>query len=212
MRILVTGFEPFGGRSRNPSREAALDLDGVTLAGARVAARILPVDTLRAPALLDAAIAELRPDAVVCLGEAASRTRLSIERVAVNLLDFPMPDNAGYQPTDQAIVAGGPAAYFATLPVRWLREVVADEAPVELSLSAGTYLCNQIMYHVLYTQAGTGVPAGFIHLPRSFSDPDAELDNDLPQIKRGVRRLVESVAVWFGEGVPAAPQPARGSA
>ncbi len=197
MRILVTGFEPFGGRNRNPSREAALALDGLTLGGVRIAARVLPVDTRGAPRQLDAAIADLRPDAVVCLGEAARRTKISIERVAVNLLDFPIPDNTGQQPVDQEVVVGGPVAYFATLPVRRLRDALADETPVELSMSAGTYLCNQVMYHALHTQAKTGVPAGFVHLPRSFSNPEADLDIDLPEIKRGVRLLVEDVAVWL---------------
>ena len=197
MLILVTGFEPFGGRDRNPSREAALALDGRTLNGARVAARILPVDTVAAPQVLDAAIAELRPDAVVCLGEAPRRTRISIERVAVNLRDFPIPDNTGQQPIDQDIIADGPTAYFTTLPVRLLRDALLDETPVELSMSAGTYLCNQIMYHVLHSQAETDIPSGFVHLPRSFSDPAADLDIDLPEIKRGVRLLVETLAGWL---------------
>ncbi|MFN8471916.1 MAG: pyroglutamyl-peptidase I [Anaerolineae bacterium] len=208
MRILVTGFEPFDGRSRNPSAETALALDGMTLAGANVVARILPVDTRRAPGMLDAAVADLRPDAVVCLGEAARRTKISIERVAVNLLDFRIPDNSGYRPVDEVIVPGAPAAYFATLPVRRLHDTLADEVPVEMSMSAGTYLCNQIMYHALHAQSTAGVPAGFVHLPRSFSDPEADLDIDLPEIKRGVRLLVENLAVWLAdERVPAAASP-----
>ncbi len=197
MRILVTGFEPFGGRDRNPSREAALALDGLTLGDASIVAKVLPVDTHGAPRQLDAAIAALQPDAIVCLGEAARRTKISIERVAVNLLDFPIPDNTGQQPIDEKIVIDGPTAYFATLPVRALRDRLVDEVPVELSMSAGTYLCNQVMYHALHTQARTGVPAGFVHLPRSFSSPEADLDIDLPEIKRGVRLLVESLAGWL---------------
>jgi pyroglutamyl-peptidase len=168
MKILVTGFEPFGGSTTNPSEQAARALEGTTICGAQIATAILPVTWEQAPVALANAQERHRPDAVLCLGEASSRPVLSIERVAINLLDFRIPDNSGLTLTDQPVVSGGPAAYFVTLPDRAvLNAVQAAGVPAELSLSAGTYLCNAILYSLLHRLAGSSqhVPAGFIHLP-----------------------------------------------
>ncbi len=168
MTLLLTGFEPFGGSDVNPSEQAARALDGETVGGRRITTAILPVDRARGPECLLAAIQQHRPDAVVCLGLAAGRAVISVERVAVNLLDFTIPDNAGNQTVDQPITPGGPAAYFATLPVRAMVEAMrAAGVPAELSLSAGTFLCNQVMYTLLHAAAQEGLtrPGGFIHLP-----------------------------------------------
>lgn len=209
MHILLTGFEPFGKHDRNPSGEIAQALDGLTISGVRVVGQVLPVDTLLAPRLLSQALDEVRPMAVVCLGEAASRTKISIERVAVNLRDFRMPDNAGNHVQDEPVDPRGPDAIFATLPVRALHTALgAKEVPVELSLTAGAYLCNQIMYHALRQVEGAGIPAGFVHLPRSFSDPTAALDIDLPAIQAGVRLLLETLVEQFVT-VPALAQDIR---
>ena len=195
MRILLTGFEPFGGRTRNPSDEIARALDGATVHGVTIVARVLPVDTQVAPGQLSAAIAAVQPGAVVCLGEATNRQRISIERLAVNLLDFRIPDNAGQRVVDRPIDPSGPAAVFATLPVRELHDALAAAgAPVELSLSAGAYLCNQVMYHVLRELEGTGIPAGFVHLPRSFAGPEGSLDDDLSTMREAVRLLLATLA------------------
>ena len=203
MRILLTGFEPFGGRSRNPSDEIARALDGEVLHGLTVVSRILPVDTRRAPRLLNDAIASVQPQAVVCLGEAARRQHISIERVAVNLLDFRIPDNAGHHVVDQPIDPAGPAAVFATLPVRLLHDALQSAGvPVELSLSAGAYLCNQVMYHALCQLEGTSVPAGFVHLPRSFAGAEGSLDDDLPVMRDGVRLLLTTLAQRLTAGSP----------
>jgi pyroglutamyl-peptidase len=192
MNLLLTGFEAFGGRTRNPSQEVALALDGLSVGALKVVSRVLPVDTEAAAEVLSAAIAALQPVAVVCLGEAANRMSISLERVAVNLMDFRIPDNQGRLIVDQAIVADGPAAYFTTLPVRALHDALAAEGvPVKLSLTAGAFLCNQVMYQLLHMLQESEIPAGFVHLPRSFSNPDAELDVDLPAIQAGVRRLLE---------------------
>ena len=114
------------------------------------------------------ALEEAHPAAVLCLGEATRRPAISIERVAVNLLDFRIPDNAGAQITDQPIREDGPAAYFSTLPVRALLNALhGSKLPAELSLTAGSYLCNQIFYTLMHALAAQGskVTAGFIHLP-----------------------------------------------
>lgn len=169
MRILITGFEPFGESRVNPSERLVERLASTGIPGVELRGRILPVDTQRAPGELLAALDSVQPDAVICLGEAARRARVSIERVAVNLLDFVIPDNSGEVRQDLPVVPGGPDAYFATLPVRRLHDAVrAAGLPVELSLSAGAYLCNQVMYALLHHLHATGlanVPAGFIHLP-----------------------------------------------
>ena len=126
------------------------------------------MDVERGPERLLQALDVAQPDAVVCLGQASRRTVISIERIAVNLLDFRIPDNAGNQVEDQPIMPDGPAAYFTTLPVRRIFENIKEHGiPAELSMSAGTYLCNQICYvllHHLHSQ-NLEVPAGFIHLP-----------------------------------------------
>ena len=174
MKILVTGFEPFGGSPLNPSEQVVRALAGQgelapePVSRAIVTTAILPVDRFRGPEALRSALERTQPDAVLCLGEAARRATLSIERVAINLMDYRIPDNAGQQVTDTPIVQGGPAAYFATLPVRaMLAAVQGAGVPVELSLSAGTYLCNQVFYELLHQLCDRepAVPAGFIHLP-----------------------------------------------
>jgi len=110
----------------------------------------------------------IHPDAVICLGEAPRRMRISIERVAINLQDYSIPDNAGNLVSDEPVVPGGPAAYFVTLPVKKILQAVLETGiPAELSLTAGSYLCNQVTYILLHTlaQQTNHIPAGFIHLP-----------------------------------------------
>jgi pyroglutamyl-peptidase len=169
MNLLVTGFEPFGGSRLNPSELVAKGLAELQpVAGCQIAFAILPVDGQQAASRLLEAIRQSKPDAVICLGEASQRAVLSIERVAVNLLDYRIPDNSGNQFHDQPIVKDGPAAYFATLPVRaMLQAVISAGVPVELSLSAGSYLCNQVMYELLHELAAqpARILGGFIHLP-----------------------------------------------
>ena len=168
MRLLLTGFEPFGGSGVNPSQQIVLALAQKGAAGVDLCTAILPVDRVGGPASALAAIEAQRPDAVLCLGQAARRPALSIERVAINLLDYAIADNAGNRVVDEPVVAGGPAAYFATLPLRrMLAAVQAAQTPCELSLSAGAFLCNQVMYAVLHYLAlhMPDVRAGFIHVP-----------------------------------------------
>lgn len=139
------------------------------LKGINLHTRILPVEAKRGPATLLAAVDEIRPDAVLCLGESSRAAAITIERVFVNLADYRIADNAGVVLTNQAIAARGPAAYFATLPVAALRGAVrAAGVPAELSLSAGAFLCNHVAYALLHHlhQRRPGVVAGFVHLPR----------------------------------------------
>ena len=167
MRILVTAFDAFGGESVNAVEEVLAALsdsaNGVTL-------RKLVVPTVFGRAA-HAAIQEAercRPDAILCLGQAASRAAVTPERTAVNVMDARIADNDGAQPVDEPVIPGGPAAYFSTLPVKEMVAAIRSAGiPAELSESAGTFVCNSLMYAMLhYTQAHCpNVPCGFMHIP-----------------------------------------------
>lgn len=166
-RVLLTGFEPFAGETINPSWLVAQELDGKRIGGAQVVARQLPClfgASLRA---LDAALDEFNPELVIALGQAAGRCDLSFERVAINLDDAPMPDNAGVQPTDGRVIEGAPAAYFTTLPVKAVVAALRERGiPASLSMSAGTYVCNHLLFGLMHRLAARpSVRGGFVHLP-----------------------------------------------
>ena len=168
MKVLLTGFEPFGGSPINPSAQVVGKLARDGIPGVALQSAILPVDRQGGPATLLNAVRACQPDAILCLGEAARRPAISIERVAINLLDYRMVDNAGHQAVDEPIVLEGPAAYFVTLPVRAMLDAVRMAGiPAELSLSAGAFLCNQVTYELLHylTTRQLDIPAGFVHLP-----------------------------------------------
>ena len=165
-RILLTGFEPFGGDPVNPSLLIARALDGEVVAGARVEAVELPCVFHRALSALDEALAHTRPVLAVALGLAAGREGLSIERVAINVDDARIPDNAGAQPVDEPIAPGGPAAWFSTLPIKAMAaELNAAGVPTSVSQTAGTFVCNHVFYGLQQRLVGTGVRSGFIHVP-----------------------------------------------
>ena len=163
MKVLLTGFPRFADVERNPSEQIVAALHGTAVGAAEIAGRVLPVSAEHTPVAVRAAIDDVSPVLTLLLGVAPGRPGLAIERTAVNLFDFPAPDNDGAQPVDVPIEPGAPIAYFATLP---LRAIVAawDAAgiPGYVSDSAGLYLCNAAMYSAL--RAG-GPPAGFLHLP-----------------------------------------------
>lgn len=166
-RILITGFAPFGGESMNPSWEVARSLHGRRVAGHRIEARELPTEFAGSLRGLKRALREVRPTIVLGVGQAGGRDRLSIERVAINLNDARIPDNAHAQPVDEPVIAGGPAAYFSTLPIKaMLAALVAQGIPAEISNSAGTYVCNHVAYAMAHLTAGRRqVRSGFIHIP-----------------------------------------------
>ena len=166
MNILLTGFEPFGGDVINPSWEIARSLQGQVIGGAIVQARCLPTTFAGAPAALAEALAVCRPALVVALGMASGRAEISIERVAVNLIDARIPDNAGDRPQDVPVRPEAPSAYFSTLPVKAIRDALrAAGHPAGLSLSAGAFVCNQVFFELQHRLAGCGVRSGFIHVP-----------------------------------------------
>lgn len=166
--VLVTGIEPFDGESLNPSWEAARAFDGRMVGGASVVARQLPCVIAEVGQALRDAIAEVNPVLVLCLGQAGGRSDVSIERVAINIVDARIPDNAGRQPVDEPVIDGAPAAYFSALPIKALVKRLRESGiPASVSQSAGTYNCNAIFYSLLHFIA-TERPAlrgGFIHVP-----------------------------------------------
>ena len=165
--ILVTGFAPFGGERTNPSWEVAKRLDGTEFASARVRAIRLPVNCARAARLVSEAIEELRPGAVLGLGQAGGRPALAIEKVAINVADGRASREVDGGVQGRAVVRGGPDAYLSRLPIaEILRALKKRGIPAGLSLSAGVYVCNSVMYAGLHTlRRRRKVPAGFIHLP-----------------------------------------------
>jgi pyroglutamyl-peptidase len=201
MTLLVTGFGRFGEVERNPSGLIARELDGEMLGGHEIVGRVLPVSAATIAAAVREVLAETEPAAALLLGVAPGRPQLTIERVAVNVLDFDHPDNDGAQPVDVPIVHDGPAAYFATLP---LRAVVAawHEAgiPGAISDTAGTYLCNAAMYAALHETAEHPVPAGFLHLP---SLPEQVAARREPQPSMPLATQLEGVRMALAAAVPA---------
>ncbi|MFC0036535.1 pyroglutamyl-peptidase I [Cardiobacterium valvarum] len=168
-KLLITGFQPFDGESVNPALEVAKGLQGKTINGYEVIAREIPVVRFEALKAVQAAIEELQPDVVITIGQAGGRPDITVERVGINIDDFRIPDNKGNQPIDEPIVTGGPVAYWATLPIKkMVANVKAQGIPASVSNSAGTYVCNHLLYgllHYLTTQGKTAIPAGFIHIP-----------------------------------------------
>lgn len=167
MRVLLTAFEPFGEFPYNPSAQLVAALVAGPPRGVVLHAVLLPVDTERVGETLEAAMEKAQPQAVLSFGLAAGRSSISLERAALNLLDFVIPDNRGIRHEGRPIVLGGPAAYFSTLPLRPMLEgLKAAGIPAEISLSAGAYLCNQAFYLLMNWSERFGVgQAGFVHLP-----------------------------------------------
>ncbi|MBN8889630.1 MAG: pyroglutamyl-peptidase I [Rhodospirillales bacterium 70-18] len=167
MKILVTGFEPFGGERLNPS-QAAIDRLPARLGGLRIATQLLPAAYAPSLGLLRAAIAREDPDIVLCTGEAGSRIDLTPERVAINVQDARIRDNEGDQPIDVAVVPGGPAAYFTTLPIKAAVHAMREAGlPASVSNSAGTFVCNHVFYGLMHYAAmrKARFRGGFMHLP-----------------------------------------------
>jgi len=166
--VLITAFEPFGGDQINPSWEAVSHLHERMLCGAKIVARQLPCAFGASLEELYAAIEEVEPEMVIAVGQAGGRTDVTIERVGINVDDARIPDNAGNQPIDEAIVEGGPAAYFSTLPIKAIVEGIREAGiPASVSQTAGTYVCNHVMYGLLHylAQHKKAVRGGFIHIP-----------------------------------------------
>lgn len=194
--VLLTGFDPFGGDSINPSWEAVSRLHGETVAGRCIAAEQLPTTFGGAPRILRAALRKHAPELVLCIGQAGGRTALSLERVAINVIDARIPDNAGAQPVDVPVIGRGPAAYFSTLPIKAMHaDLRAAGIPSEISQTAGTFVCNQVFYVLMHALAGTRVRGGFVHtpfLPLQVQAMPGTPSLDLDTIVAGLRVCIET--------------------
>jgi len=183
MRILLTGFEPFGGDSVNPSWLVAQQLEGMSFAGAQVQAVQLPCVFGISAQVLVQALAQHQPDVVLALGLAQGREGISIERVAINVDDARMADNAGHQPIDTPVVPGGPAAYFSTLPIKRLAQGLQQAGhPAHISQTAGTFVCNHVFYALQHHLLGQHVMSGFAHLPALPEQADRAPDPRPPHM------------------------------
>jgi pyroglutamyl-peptidase len=195
MQLLLTGFEPFDGSLVNPSMQVAQALAGKLFGDCRVESVILPVEGSRMPNVLFKALDTVQPDAVLGLGEAPRRSVVSVERVAINLQDYSIPDNRGIQRSDTPIRADGPTAYFSTLPVRKIHTALkAAGIPVEISLTAGAYLCNHLMFTLLdyFAVHQIQVPAGFMHL---LSLPEQVIDKRPPSPSMALETSIKAISI-----------------
>ena len=167
MKILVTGFDPFGGETVNPAWEAVSRLPAETGGAEIVKLQVLTMFG-RAPEAVLREVERLRPDFVVSVGQAAGRTAITPERIAINCEEASIPDNAGFQPAGGPVVEGGPDGYFSLLPVKEMAAAIqAAGLSGKVSNTAGTYVCNHLMYHILHAchTRYPGMRSGFIHVP-----------------------------------------------
>ncbi len=198
MKLLLTAFEPFGGDEFNSTAEV-LSLIPSEIEGAQVVSVCLPVVFGKSVEILRETIERERPDAVICLGQAGGREALTPERIAINLEDASIPDNAGQKPVDEKIFADGPDAIFTTLPVKEMTEAIRKEGlPAQLSNSAGTFVCNQLMYGLMYylEREFPGVRGGFLHLPYLKEQADTKpgmFGMTRSELAKGVTAAVRAV-------------------
>jgi pyroglutamyl-peptidase len=199
LRVLLTGFTPFGGEGVNPSEIAVRALAEDPPPGLALAAAILPVTYAGALPALRAAIDHHDPDVVLGTGLAGGRTHIAVERIAINIDDAPVPDNDGVHRIELPVVPGGPAAYFATVPIKAMAAAIrAAGVPAEVSQSAGTFLCNHVFYHACHMAAVARPPrrAGFLHLPwlpEQVAERPGAASMALPTLLRGLRAALAAL-------------------
>lgn len=197
MKVLVTGFEPFGGEAVNPAWEAVKLLPG-EIEGAAILRQEVPVSFRQSVEQVTGIIQRERPDLVLCVGQAGGRASLTVERVAINLMDAPIPDNDGDMPRDVPVVQDGPDGLFATIPVK-AAVAAARQAGVaaDLSCSAGTYVCNCLMYGVLHAlREHPGARGGFVHvpfIPSQTADKPGRPSMALEDIAKGLAAMLSAL-------------------
>lgn len=197
--LLFTGFEPFGGRKKNPSIEACRLNEGVEYYGYKVVVEEIPLRYHEIQREIERHIKHYEPATVVCTGQGGG-TGLAIERVAVNIASARMPYNCGYTPKDEFLNSNGPAAYFSTLPIRKLVQVLREKkVPARISNSAGSYGCNQIFYHLMdyLSREELDISAGFIHvasMPEQVLESRGAASMSLDLTARGLALVAEKLA------------------
>lgn len=198
MKILVTGFDPFGGEKVNPALEAVKSLPSV-IHGAEIRWVEIPTVFYQSAEVLEAEIVRYQPDVVLCIGQAGGRASLTPERVAINQDDARIPDNQGNQPIDTPIRLDGEAAYFSTLPIKAMVQAIKEEElPASVSNSAGTFVCNHLMYQALYLadKKFPNMRAGFMHIPymteQVINKPNTASMN-LADIVKGIEAAIGAI-------------------
>ena len=191
-KLLITGFEPFGGETINPSWEAIRRLPS-TVNDYALTALLIPVVFGKAAECVEKLADELSPDVILCIGQAGGRNAVTPELVGINLRHASIPDNSGYQPMDEPIKPSGANAYFSTLPVRRIAEAI-ERAGVaaKVSYSAGAYVCNDVLYTLLHRYHNTQTRVGFIHIPYS-AEQGKEPCMDLDDIVKGLTVAIENL-------------------
>lgn len=205
MKILISGFDPFGGEKVNPAYEAVKLLPD-SIAGAEIVKLEIPTVFHIAAEIIEQKVEEVDPDVILCIGQAGGRYGVTPERVAINVDDARIPDNRGNQPVDQTIREDGPAAYFSSLPVKAMVQKMREAAvPSSVSNSAGTFVCNHIMYQILYMidKNYSDKTGGFIHcpfIPEQVIDKPNQPSMHLKDISRGLEAGIEAIIERQGKG------------
>ena len=200
MKILITGFEPFGGESVNPAYEAVKLLPDMA-GDIQIVKMEIPTVFGEAGKVVETGILQHQPDAVICVGQAGRRADIGVERVAINLVEASIPDNAGNQPMDVKVQEDGDTAYFATIPVKAMVKNIKDHGiPASISYTAGTYVCNSVMYDLLYLidRKYPSIRGGFIHVPyateQGVGKPVGTATMELSTISNALLYALEAVA------------------
>ncbi len=192
-KLLITGFEPFGGEKINPSWEA-VKLLPEKIGDFELFKIEVPVVFEKAAKTVLAKANEINPDAIICVGQAGGRPSVTPEMVAINLRFASIPDNEGNHPKDVPCVSGGENAYFSTLPVRKMVEAVSEASiPCSVSYSAGTYVCNDLIYHVLHRFKNTETKACFIHVPFIPEQTDDKPSLPIETIAKALEIAIEAI-------------------
>lgn len=189
--LLITGFDPFGGEKINPAWEAVKLLPD-TIGDYRLTKLEIPTVFGKAAETVLKKAEEVRPQVILCIGQAGGRAAVTPERVAINLRDAKITDNEGNQPVDEACVSGGPTAYFATVPVKAMVQTMTDAGfPAAVSNTAGTFVCNDTLYTLLHRFNGTDIRCGFIHVPYlpQQGTPSLELERTTAALEAAVQAL-----------------------
>ncbi|NLL69673.1 MAG: pyroglutamyl-peptidase I [Epulopiscium sp.] len=202
MKIVVTAFEPFGGEVINPANEA-LQLLEEEVQGVKIVKLVVPTVFGKAINTIEAILEKEKPNVVICIGQAGGRADITVERIAINIDDAKMADNEGNMPVDKPIIKDGPAAYFSTLPIKKIVEKIKDHGiPASVSNSAGTFVCNHLMYGLLDTidKQKLNTIGGFIHVPyipqqtlEKINTPSMSLED----ITRAIRCAIEVSIEWL---------------
>lgn len=200
MKILITGFEPFGGESVNPAYEAVKLLPDMA-GDIQIVKMEIPTVFGEAGKVVETGILQHQPDAVICVGQAGRRADIGVERVAINLVEASIPDNAGNQPMDVKVQEDGDTAYFAIIPVKAMVKNIKDHGiPASISYTAGTYVCNSVMYDLLYLidRKYPSIRGGFIHVPyateQGVGKPVGTATMELSTISKALLYALEAVA------------------